>query len=357
MASKKSRANAKTQSPIARSNEARKKIGANAGAARATSKTASKANGLSAGARPADPRAVERSTPAREAPPKKASAAKAKNNGPGGAASAATAGRGPTKPKSKSTTRSGEATRSKANRVIHLPQPKARAPKPAPAASASVPKRKPVTSAKAQNPTAMAAALGVAKAVLNVAKAALASSSETKQKSKGKAAVQTSPEASQAASSAEAGGPRIAVGDEAPSFVLRDDSGTLVSSESLRGSAYVLYFYPKDDTPGCTLQACGFRDSLPRFSAKGVRVLGVSADTPETHTRFKKKYGLTFPLLSDPEKTLAKAYGVWTKKINYGREYMGIERSTFHVDRNGKVHGVWRSVRVPGHVDAVLDKV
>lgn len=149
----------------------------------------------------------------------------------------------------------------------------------------------------------------------------------------------------------------VDVGDEAPSFVLQDDSGTVVSSESLRGSPYVLYFYPKDDTPGCTLEACGFRDALPRFSAKGVRVLGVSPDLPETHARFKKKYGLTFPLLSDPEKTLAKAYGVWVKKHNYGREYMGIERSTFFVDKNGTIHRVWRGVKVPGHVDTVLDAV
>ncbi|MFO7180222.1 MAG: thioredoxin-dependent thiol peroxidase [Pseudomonadota bacterium] len=149
----------------------------------------------------------------------------------------------------------------------------------------------------------------------------------------------------------------IDVGSSAPSFVLKDDAGNVVSSESLRGAPYVLYFYPKDDTPGCTLEACGFRDALPRFAAKGVRVIGVSPDGLESHARFKKKYGLTFPLLSDPEKTLAKAYGVWVKKKNYGREYMGIERSTFLVDRSGKVRQVWRAVRVPGHVDAVLESV
>ena len=149
----------------------------------------------------------------------------------------------------------------------------------------------------------------------------------------------------------------IAEGDHAPSFMLQDDSGSVFSSETLRGSPYVLYFYPKDDTPGCTLQACGFRDSLPRFSAKGVRVIGVSPDLPATHARFKKKYGLSFPLLSDPEKTLAKAYGVWVKKQNYGREYMGVERSTFFVDRSGTVTQVWRGVKVPGHVDMVLDAV
>jgi peroxiredoxin Q/BCP len=149
----------------------------------------------------------------------------------------------------------------------------------------------------------------------------------------------------------------VAAGDVAPSFVLKDHSGNLVSSESLRGSPYLLYFYPKDDTPGCTVEACGFRDSAPRFSAKGVRVLGVSPDSPETHARFRKKYGLTFPLLSDPEKTLAKAYGVWVKKLNYGREYMGVERSTFFVDRGGVVRKAWRRVRVPGHVDEVVHSV
>jgi peroxiredoxin Q/BCP len=152
-------------------------------------------------------------------------------------------------------------------------------------------------------------------------------------------------------------GTGVAVGDAAPSFVLKDDTGQLVSSESLRGAPYVLYFYPKDDTPGCTIEACGFRDSMPRFDAKGVRIIGVSPDSPEAHARFKKKFGLSFSLLSDPEKTLAKAYGVWVKKRNYGREYMGVERSTFHVDRRGTVRQVWRAVRVPGHVDAVLHSV
>jgi peroxiredoxin Q/BCP len=149
----------------------------------------------------------------------------------------------------------------------------------------------------------------------------------------------------------------LAVGDRAPAFKLVDDTGKLVSSESLRGSSYVLYFYPKDDTPGCTLQACGFRDSLPRFSAKGVKVLGVSPDPVSAHERFKKKYGLTFPLLSDADKTLANAYGVWVKKQNYGREYMGIERSTFVVDGKGVIRQAYRGVRVPGHVDAVLGSV
>ena len=150
---------------------------------------------------------------------------------------------------------------------------------------------------------------------------------------------------------------RLGVGDRAPAFKLMDDSGQQVSSDSLRGSSYVLYFYPRDDTPGCTLEACGFRDSLPRFSAKKVKVLGVSPDPTSAHERFKRKYGLTFPLLSDPDKTLADAYGVWVMKQNYGREYMGIERSTFVVDGKGVIQQAYRSVRVPGHVDAVLASV
>jgi peroxiredoxin Q/BCP len=150
---------------------------------------------------------------------------------------------------------------------------------------------------------------------------------------------------------------RLGVGDRAPAFKLMDDRGQQVSSDSLRGSSYVLYFYPKDDTPGCTLEACGFRDSLPRFSAKKVKVLGVSPDPTSAHERFKRKYGLTFPLLSDPDKTLANAYGVWVMKQNYGREYMGIERSTFVVDGKGVIQQAYRGVRVPGHVDAVLASV
>ena len=172
--------------------------------------------------------------------------------------------------------------------------------------------------------------------------------------------VKAAPKAKPAASQGEvtpAKGGTLAVGDRAPSFKLLDDNGKEVSSDSLRGSPYVLYFYPKDDTPGCTLEACGFRDSLPRFSAKGVKVLGVSPDPIASHERFKKKYGLTFPLLSDPEKTLANAYGVWVMKQNYGREYLGIERSTFVIDGKGVIRQVHRRVRVLGHVDALLGSV
>jgi len=150
----------------------------------------------------------------------------------------------------------------------------------------------------------------------------------------------------------ESGG--LSVGDEVPAFELPDQDGTVVSSGSLRGKPYVLYFYPKDDTPGCTKEACGFRDDMGKFGEKGVRIVGVSPDKPESHARFRDKYGLNFTLLSDVEKKLIEDCGVWVKKQNYGREYMGVERSTFLVGEDGKVKKVWRRVRVDGHVGDVL---
>jgi peroxiredoxin Q/BCP len=145
------------------------------------------------------------------------------------------------------------------------------------------------------------------------------------------------------------------VGKKAPAFALADRAGKIQRSAALAGKPSVLYFYPKDDTPGCTREACDFRDGLADFSRAGIRVLGVSPDSPASHDRFAAKYGLSFTLLSDPDKTLAQAYGVWVKKKNYGREYMGIERSTFLVDGRGVVRRVWRGVKVAGHVQAVLD--
>ncbi|HEV8247499.1 MAG TPA: peroxiredoxin, partial [Polyangiaceae bacterium] len=148
---------------------------------------------------------------------------------------------------------------------------------------------------------------------------------------------------------------RVSAGDRAPSFSLRDQSGANLSSESLAGKPYVLYFYPRDDTTGCTAEACNFRDSGPRFGERGVRIIGVSPDGQESHARFASKHGLPFTLLSDPEKELAHAYGVWVEKQNYGRKYMGIERSTFLVSGDGKVRKAWRGVRVPGHIESVLE--
>jgi peroxiredoxin Q/BCP len=141
----------------------------------------------------------------------------------------------------------------------------------------------------------------------------------------------------------------------APAFSLPDQDGKACSSSELKGAPYVLYFYPKDDTPGCTREACGFRDDVKAFNRAGVRVIGVSPDSPASHRRFREKYGLTFTLLSDEERSLAKGYGSWVKKQNYGRQYMGIERSTFLVDAKGTVKKAWRSVKVDGHVGKVLD--
>lgn len=163
------------------------------------------------------------------------------------------------------------------------------------------------------------------------------------------AKVQRAVSAAPAASS-----PGLAEGSKAPSFSLPDETGSLVSSASLAGKPYVIYFYPKDDTPGCTKEACDFRDNLKAFNTAKVRVLGVSPDDPKRHAKFKEKYGLNFTLLSDVDKTLIGAYGIWIKKLNYGREYMGVQRSTFLVDKTGKIAKAWNGVRVPGHVEAVL---
>ena len=142
-------------------------------------------------------------------------------------------------------------------------------------------------------------------------------------------------------------------GDAAPSFALLDHQGQTLSSRELAGKPYVIYFYPKDDTPGCTTQACGFRDSEAEFEDVGVRIVGVSPDSVASHQRFASKYGLPFTLLSDPEQELASRYGVWALKKNYGREYMGIVRSTFLVDAKGMIRKAWRGVRVNGHVAEV----
>ncbi len=147
----------------------------------------------------------------------------------------------------------------------------------------------------------------------------------------------------------------VDVGGRAPAFALPDQTGATVRSSDLNGHPYVLYFYPKDNTPGCTNEACGFRDAHPDFSRLGVRVFGVSADSSRSHAGFVEKFELPFTLLSDPNKELIDTYGCWVKKHNYGREYMGIERSTFLVDASGVIADAWRSVKVNGHVEAVLE--
>jgi thioredoxin-dependent peroxiredoxin len=174
-------------------------------------------------------------------------------------------------------------------------------------------------------------------------------------KPKPKAAAKAAPKAAaKAAAKSEPSAAGLAEGDKAPSFSLPDETGAIVNSAGLSGKPYVIYFYPKDDTPGCTKEACDFRDNLRAFNSQEVRVLGVSPDDPKRHAKFKEKYGLTFTLLSDTEKELISAYGIWIKKLNYGREYMGVQRSTFVIDKSGKIAKAWHGVRVPGHVEAVL---
>ena len=147
----------------------------------------------------------------------------------------------------------------------------------------------------------------------------------------------------------------LQAGDKAPDFSLMSDAGKPVSLSQFRGKRVVLYFYPKDNTSGCTTQACSFRDNLSRVGESGAVVLGVSADSVESHRKFKEKQGLNFPLLSDPERKALEAYGVWQEKSLYGRKFMGIVRSTFIIDGKGYISRVFPKVRVDGHVQEVLD--
>ena len=146
----------------------------------------------------------------------------------------------------------------------------------------------------------------------------------------------------------------LVVGDQAPDFSLPDETGTTVGLKQFKGKQLVLYFYPKDDTPGCTKEACGFRDSMTGMLKTGAAVVGVSLDGGESHKRFIAKHQLPFPLLSDEEARVAKAYGVYKEKNMYGRKFWGIERSTFVIDRAGTLKAVFRRVKVDGHVQEVL---
>jgi peroxiredoxin Q/BCP len=144
-------------------------------------------------------------------------------------------------------------------------------------------------------------------------------------------------------------------GDVAPDFTLPIDGGGEITLSSMRGKKVVLYFYPKDDTSGCTKEACDFREKISEFTKAGAVVLGLSPDSVKKHDKFKAKYDLPFSLVADEEKTALEAFGVWVEKSMYGRKYMGVERSTFLIDVDGSILSVWRKVKVPGHVDAVLD--
>lgn len=149
----------------------------------------------------------------------------------------------------------------------------------------------------------------------------------------------------------------IEVGDKAPALTLPAAGGGTVSLAKLKGKIVVAYFYPKDDTSGCTKEAEGFRDVYARLTKAGAAVLGISKDSVASHDKFRKKYDLPFPLLSDAEGTACEAFGTWVEKSLYGRKYMGIERATFLIDGKGVVRRIWRKVKVPGHIDDVVAAV
>jgi peroxiredoxin Q/BCP len=151
--------------------------------------------------------------------------------------------------------------------------------------------------------------------------------------------------------------PSVEIGEPAPEVVLPRDGGGELDLADLRGSKVVLYFYPRDDTSGCTLEATDFTSRLPDFKAADAVVIGVSKDSVKSHEKFRDKHGLGVILLSDADGAVCERFGVWVEKSMYGRKYMGIERATFLIGGDGNVRGIWRNVKVPGHVEAVLAAV
>lgn len=149
----------------------------------------------------------------------------------------------------------------------------------------------------------------------------------------------------------------LQIGDAAPDFTLPSDQEKSISLKSLRGKQVVLYFYPKDSTPGCTREACDFRDNIQKFTKKNVEVLGISKDSAKSHTKFKEKYELPFTLLVDANADVCEAYGVVDKKSMFGKTFLGITRSTFLIDEKGKIKAIWRKVKVTGHVEQVLNEL
>ena len=147
----------------------------------------------------------------------------------------------------------------------------------------------------------------------------------------------------------------LTVGDEAPAFALPATGGGTISLDALKGRKAVLYFYPKDDTSGCTQGAKDFQSRRAAFAAADTEVVGVSPDSLKNHDRFRAKHGLDFPLVADESRALIGALGLWVEKSLYGRKYMGVERATVLIDRDGRIAQVWRNVKVPGHADAVLE--
>jgi thioredoxin-dependent peroxiredoxin len=153
----------------------------------------------------------------------------------------------------------------------------------------------------------------------------------------------------------KAAGAEIKVGQKAPDFTVTNDAGQKVKLSDFKGKKVVLYFYPKDDTPGCTKEACAFRDGIAEIKGRGAVVLGVSVDSVESHKKFKNKYDLNFSLLADTDKKIVEAYGTWKEKSMYGKKYMGVERSTFIIDGQGKVTHIFPKVKVDEHYDQVID--
>ena len=149
----------------------------------------------------------------------------------------------------------------------------------------------------------------------------------------------------------------VEIGQPAPDFTLPDQSGRELTLSQWRGSPVVLYFYPKDDTPGCTKEACAFRDAFGEYLAQGAKILGVSPDGVDSHARFARKFTLPFTLLADPDRTVCQAYGVWKEKTLYGRKSVGVIRSTFVVGPDGRIEHAWYNVRADGHASKVLEAV
>ena len=149
----------------------------------------------------------------------------------------------------------------------------------------------------------------------------------------------------------------LAEGDAAPDFTMPASGGRTVSLAALKGKPFVLYFYPKADTPGCTKEACAFQEALPQLGKLGIEVIGVSKDAMKPIEKFAAKYNLAFPLASDAQTQVAEAYGVWVEKAMYGKKYMGMERSTFLIDGTGRIARIWAKVQVEGHAKAVMEAV
>lgn len=146
-------------------------------------------------------------------------------------------------------------------------------------------------------------------------------------------------------------------GDKAPGFELPRDGGSTVKLSEFKGKPVVVYFYPKDDTSGCTKEAIGFSQNIDAFREAGAEIIGISPDSVKSHDKFRDKHGLHVILLADPERKAIEAYGVWVEKKMYGRAYMGVDRSTFLIGKDGSIKRVWRNVKVPGHVEEVLEAV